>query len=202
MTYPQTNITCAIKDVKRRIKWEKKEKKRLKKEREKLSRREEAVERSEKHFSYVSTTKDRCLTNISYKQTSEFYDTPEWKSCRDQYLDSRGENRSCDCCGRIPDPDWKPVKPNRNRPQWEKDKLKYEWQCNRPLLVDHKLPVKYYWGLRLTPSNFQLLCGVCNEKKMNDIFSTHHKRVMESSTGNVKTDKGVKHIELLKVIKK
>ena len=36
MTYPQTNITCAIKDVKRRIKWEKKEKKRLKKERKKL----------------------------------------------------------------------------------------------------------------------------------------------------------------------
>jgi len=79
--------------------------------------------------------------------------------------------------------------------------LAYEFQCNR-ILVDHKLPVKYYWGLRLTPSNFQLLCGVCNEKKMNEINSTHYKRVMESSTGNVKTDKGVKHIELLKVIKK
>tara|TARA_B100001113_G_scaffold110115_1_gene89258 strand:- start:411 stop:1013 length:603 start_codon:yes stop_codon:yes gene_type:complete len=200
MTYPQTNITCAIKDVKRRIKWEKKEKKRLKKEREKLSRREEAVERSEKHFSYVSTSEDRRETNISYKRTRAFYATPEWKSCRNQYLESRGE-KICDCCGRIPDPNYRRVKPDRNRPQWEKNKLEYEFQCNR-ILVDHKLPVKYYWGLRLTPSNFQLLCGVCNGKKMNEINSTHYERVMESSTGNVKTDKGVKHIELLKVIKK
>ena len=201
MTYPHTNITCAIKDVKLRIKWEKKEKKRLKKEREKLSRRKEAVGRSDKHFSYVSTSEDRRKTNIPYEKTRAFYNTPEWKSCRNQYLDSRGENRSCDCCGRIPDPNYRRVKADKNRPQWEKNKLAFEFQCNR-ILVDHKLPVKYYWGLRLTPSNFQLLCGVCNEKKMNEINSTHYKRVMESSTGNVKTDKGVKHIELLKVIKK
>ena len=105
-----------------------------------------------------------------YEKTRAFYNTPEWKSCRNQYLDSRGEKR-CDCCGRIPDPNYKPVKPNPNRPQWEKDKLKYEWQCNR-ILVDHKLPVKYYWGLRLTPSNFQLLCGLCNEEKMNEIVKS------------------------------
>ena len=69
MSYPHTNITCAIKDVKRRIKWEKKEKRRLKKERKKLSRRKELVERSEKHFSYVSTEEDRSYTNKSYKIT-------------------------------------------------------------------------------------------------------------------------------------
>ena len=194
------NIACDIKDFKRRIKWEKKQKKKLKLEREKLNRRKESVERSEKHFSYISTVKDRCVTNVSYKKTKEFYKTSAWKDCRNQYLDSRGE-KLCDCCGRIPDPNYKPVKPNPNRPQWEKDKLKYEWQCNR-ILVDHKLPIKYYWGLRLTPSNFQLLCGLCNEIKMNEINSIDYKRVMESSTGIVKTDKGVKHIELLKVIKK
>ena len=39
-------------------------------------------------------------------------------------------------------------------------------EVNR-ILVDHKLPIKYYWGLRLTPSNFQLLCGHCNRTKGN-----------------------------------
>ena len=200
MSYPHTNITCAIKDVKRRIKWEKKEKRRLKKERKKLSRRKELVERSEKHFSYVSTEEDRSYTNKSYKITKGFYETPEWKICRDQYLASRVE-KICDCCGRITDPNYRPVKRDRNRPQWEKDKLRYEFECNR-ILVDHKLPIKYYWGLRLTPSNFQLLCGVCNREKMNNINDKDYERVMESSTGIVKTDNGVKHIEVLKVLKK
>ena len=200
MIYPHTNITCNIKDFKRRIKWEKKQKKKLKLERQKLSKGKETIGRSDKHFSYVSTSEDRRKTNIPYEKTRAFYNTPEWKSCRNQYLDSRGE-KLCDCCGRIPDPNYKPVKPNPNRPQWEKDKLKYEWQCNR-ILVDHKLPIKYYWGLRLTPSNFQLLCGVCNREKMNNINDKDYERVMESSTGIVKTDNGVKHIEVLKVLKK
>ena len=197
--YPHTNITCDIKDVKRRIKWDKKQKKKLKLEREKLSRRKEAGERSEKHFSYISTEKDRHKTDINYNTTREFYQSPDWKKCRDEYLE--GRDKVCSCCGRRPDPNYKRVKANPNRPQWVKNKLAYEWQCNR-ILVDHKLPIKYYWGLRLTPSNFQLLCGVCNEEKMNKVNSKDYKRVMESSTGIVKTEKGVKHLEVLKVVKK
>ena len=112
--YPHTNITCDIKDVKRRIKWDKKQKKKLKLEREKLSRRKEAEERSEKYFSYVSTEKDRYKTNINYNTTREFYKSSDWKRCRDEYLESR--DQVCSCCGRRPDPNYKRVKPNPNRP--------------------------------------------------------------------------------------
>ena len=192
-------IACDINDRKRKRKWENKQKRKAKLEKEKLNRRVERVDRHQTQFSYVSSEKDRYGTNIPYKRTQEFYKSSAWKSCRDQYLDSR--DKVCSCCGRTPDPNFKKVKADPNRPQWQKDQLRHEWQCNR-ILVDHKLPIKYYWGLRLTPSNFQLLCGVCNEEKMNKINYTDYKRVMESSTGIVKTDNGVKHIELLKVVKK
>ena len=121
----------------------------------------------------------------------------EWKKCRDEWLENK--EKVCKKCGRIPDPNYRRVKPDRNRPQWEKDKLAYEFQSNR-ILVDHMLPIKYYWHLRLTPSNFQMLCGVCNQEKLNNVSSKYLKEV--NNTGLVNTEEGVKPIEIIKVVKK
>ena len=150
--------------------------------------------RQTKQFSYVG---DRKSTNMDWETCKEFYTSWEWKKCRDEWLENK--EKKCKKCGRIPDPNYRRVKPDRNRPQWEKDKLAYEFQSNR-ILVDHRLPIKYYWHLRLTPSNFQMLCGVCNEEKLNKVSSKYLKEV--NNTGLVNTEEGVKPLEIIKVVKK
>ena len=66
-------IACDINDRKRKRKWENKQKRKAKLEKEKLNRKVERVDRHQTQFSYVSSEKDRCGTNISYKRTQEFY---------------------------------------------------------------------------------------------------------------------------------
>ena len=112
-------------------------------------------------------------SNIPYEVTRAFYETEEWKKTRDKWLKRKKRKlarknkvMSCVMCGAIPDPDYRPVKPDKNRSQAERDMLEHEFQANR-LLVDHKLPIKYFWHLRLETSNFQTLCGLCNKMKCN-----------------------------------
>ena len=112
-------------------------------------------------------------SNIPYEVTRAFYETEEWKKTRDKWLKRKKRKlarknkvMSCVMCGAIPDPDYRPVKPDKNRSQAERDMLEHEFQANR-LLVDHRLPIKYFWHLRLEPSNFQTLCGLCNKMKCN-----------------------------------
>ena len=127
-------------------------------------------ERTKKHDDLLN---HMTKSNIPYEVTRAFYETEEWKKTRDKWLKRKKRKlarknkvMSCVMCGAIPDPNYRPVKPDKNRSQAERDMLEHEFQANR-LLVDHRLPIKYFWHLRLEPSNFQTLCGHCNKMKCN-----------------------------------
>ena len=112
--------------------------------------------------------KDTEKTNIPYGQCQEFYETDEWKKVRDDFLSKQPKPFQCHQCGRTPDPNYEKAPMKRDRPEHEKQRLRREFNQNR-ILVDHKLPIKYYWNLRLDQDNFQLLCGCCNEEKGNTV---------------------------------
>ena len=112
--------------------------------------------------------KDTERTNIPYGQCQEFYETDEWKNVRDDFLSKQPKPFQCHQCGRAPDPNYEKAPMKRDRPEHEKQRLRREFNQNR-ILVDHKLPIKYYWNLRLNQDNFQLLCGCCNEEKGNTV---------------------------------
>ena len=133
----------------------------------------ESPTKSEKTIKHDDLWVHMNRSNIPYEVTRAFYETEEWKKTRDKWLKRKKRKlarknkvMSCVMCGAIPDPDYRPVKPDKNRSQAERDMLEHEFQANR-LLVDHKLPIKYFWHLRLEPSNFQTLCGLCNKMKCN-----------------------------------
>ena len=107
-------------------------------------------------------------TDIPYSECQEFYETDEWKKVRDDYTSKQPKPFQCHTCGRTPDPNYKKAPIKRDRPEHEKERLRREFNENR-ILVDHKLPIKYYWNLRLNQDNFQLLCGCCNEEKGNTV---------------------------------
>lgn len=123
------------------------------------------LEYSLNHPQYL---RDMERTDIPYRECQEFYETDEWKTVRDKFLSKQPKPFQCHTCGRIPDPNYKKVPIKRDRPEHEKQRLKREFNENR-ILVDHKLPLKYYWNLRLNQDNFQLLCGCCNEEKGNTV---------------------------------
>ena len=134
----------------------------------------------------VSSTSNIQKSDIPQDQRDAFYQTQEWKDARDEW--KVGKDEVCAKCGRRPDPNYKKAPIDRNRPQEEKEFLYNEFNKNR-LLVDHILPIKTYWGLRLEKDNFQNLCGCCNKEKCNTISYRDVKRVL----GKVKT------IEIIKV---
>lgn len=134
----------------------------------------------------VSSTSNIQKSDIPQDQRDAFYQTQEWKDARDEW--KVGKDEVCAKCGRRPDPNYKKAPIDRNRPQEEKEFLYNEFNKNR-LLVDHILPIKTYWGLRLEKDNFQYLCGCCNKEKCNTISYRDVKRVL----GKVKT------IEIIKV---
>ena len=107
-------------------------------------------------------------TNIPYDETQEFYETPAWKNARDKYMSQQPKPFQCHKCGRSPDPNYKKAPIKMGRSEREKQQLEREWNQNR-IVVDHILPVKYFWNLKLEPDNFQLLCGCCNKEKLNTI---------------------------------
>ena len=154
--------------------------------------RRERVERNKRRnktkfgTGIVSSTSNIQKSDIPQEQRDAFYQTQEWKDTRDEW--KVGKDEVCACCGRRPDPNYKKAKIDRNRPQEEKEFLYNEFNKNR-LLVDHILPIKTYWGLRLEKDNFQYLCGTCNKEKCNTISYRDVKRVL----GKVKT------IEIIKV---
>ena len=134
----------------------------------------------------ISSTSNIQTTNIPQDQRDAFYQTQEWKDARDEWKE--GKDKVCSRCGRRPDPNYKKAPIDRNRSQEEKEFLYNEFNDNR-LLVDHILPIKTYWGLRLEKHNFQYLCGTCNKEKCNTISYKDVKRVLGK----------VKPIEILKV---
>ena len=149
---------------------ERKEKRRAKeleqKEKEKLAARKTRAAAYPKYYDTgVNHMREVEKTDIPFFMTEEFYETDRWKEERDKFL-AKQPKMKCQKCGAEPDPNYKKAPPDKNRPQSEKDRLRREWNRNR-ILVDHVLPVKYFWNLRLDPENFQLLCGCCNEEKLN-----------------------------------
>ena len=118
--------------------------------------------------------KDLTRTDIPYDECKAFYETDEWKTVRDDFLSKQPKPFQCNTCNRTPDPNYKKVPIKRDRPEHEKQRLRREFNENR-ITVDHKLPIKYFWNLRLDQSNFQLLCGCCNEAKCNKINWEHLK---------------------------
>ena len=118
--------------------------------------------------------KDLTRTDIPYYECKEFYETDEWKTVRDDFLSKQPKPFQCNTCNRTPDPNYKKAPIKRDRPEHEKERLRREFNENR-IVVDHKLPLKYFWNLRLDQSNFQLLCGCCNEAKCNKINWEHLK---------------------------
>ena len=106
-------------------------------------------------------------TNIPLQNRKAFYKSDEWKTARDEFLSKQREMKR-QKCGRTPDPNFKKAPIKMDRSEHDKELLLKHFQRNR-ILVDHKLPIRYYWTQRLDPENFQLLCGCCNEKKLNTV---------------------------------
>ena len=134
----------------------------------------------------VSSTSNIQKSDIPQDQRDAFYQTQEWKDARDEW--KVGKDEVCAKCGRRPDPNYKKAPIDRNRPQEEKEFLYNEFNKNR-LLVDHILPIKTYWGLRLEKDNFQYLCGCCNKIKCNTV----------SRQDVIKVLSKVKRVDTLKV---
>ena len=134
----------------------------------------------------ISSNSNIQTTNIPQDQRDAFYQTQEWKDARDEWKE--GKDKVCSRCGRRPDPNYKKAPIDRNRSEADKEFLYRKFNENR-LLVDHILPIKTYWRLRLDKNNFQYLCGTCNEEKANTITWKNAKKVL----GNVN------RVEIVKV---
>ncbi len=172
---------------------EKKKKEILKqKEEQKIKARKERQKQYEKYHEIGTLRCSAYPTDIPYKERKAFYKTEQWIIMRNNFMNDKNTVMKCACCGAIPDSDYKKVEIDMNRPQSEKDMLYHEFQANR-LVVDHKLPIKHFWHLRLEPSNLQMLCGLCNKEKLNT-YSVSDIEKIHSITNTPQ--------QLLKVVKK
>ena len=172
---------------------EKKKKEILKqKEEQKIKARKERQKQYEKYHEIGTLRCSAYPTDIPYKERKAFYKTEQWIILRNNFMNDNNTVMKCACCGAIPDSDYKKVEIDMNRPQSEKDMLYHEFQANR-LVVDHKLPIKHFWHLRLEPSNLQMLCGLCNKEKLNT-YSVSDIEKIHSITNTPQ--------QLLKVVKK
>ena len=172
---------------------EKKKKEILKqKEEQKIKARKERQKQYEKYHEIGTLRCSAYPTDIPYKERKAFYKTEQWIIMRNNFMNDNNTVMKCACCGAIPDSDYKKVEIDMNRPQSEKDMLYHEFQANR-LVVDHKLPIKHFWHLRLEPSNLQMLCGLCNKEKLNT-YSVSDIEKIHSITNTPQ--------QLLKVVKK
>ena len=172
---------------------EKKKKEILKqKEEQKIKARKERQKQYEKYHEIGTLRCSAYPTDIPYKERKAFYKTEQWIIMRNNFMNDKNTVMKCACCGAIPDSDYKKVEIDMNRPQSEKDMLYHEFQANR-LVVDHKLPIKHFWHLRLEPSNLQMLCGLCNKEKLNT-YSVNDIEKIHSITNTPQ--------QLLKVVKK
>ena len=172
---------------------EKKKKEILKqKEEQKIKARKERQKQYEKYHEIGTLRCSAYPTDIPYKEREAFYKTEQWIILRNNFMNDNNTVMKCACCGAIPDSDYKKVEIDMNRPQSEKDMLYHEFQANR-LVVDHKLPIKHFWHLRLEPSNLQMLCGLCNKEKLNT-YSVSDIEKIHSITNTPQ--------QLLKVVKK
>ena len=172
---------------------EKKKKEILKqKEEQKIKARKERQKQYEKYHEIGTLRCSAYPTDIPYKERKAFYKTEQWIIIRNNFMNDKNTVMMCACCGAVPDPDYKKIEIDLNRPQSEKDMLYHEFQANR-LVVDHKLPIKHFWHLRLEYSNLQILCGLCNKEKLNT-YSVNDIEKIHSITNTPQ--------QLLKVVKK
>ena len=162
------------------------------KEEQKIKARKERQKQYEKYHEIGTLRCSAYPTDIPYKERKAFYKTEQWIIIRNNFMNDKNTVMMCACCGAVPDPDYKKVEIDLNRPQSEKDMLYHEFQANR-LVVDHILPIKHFWHLRLEYSNLQMLCGLCNKEKLNT-YSVNDIEKIHSITNTPQ--------QLLKVVKK
>ena len=112
-------------------------------------------------------------TNMTLSDTNKFYKSDEWKEARDEFL--KGKKLRCEGCGKTPHFD--PYKNNDRNDYIEDHIFGLQEYHDDQIRVDHKLPIKYFWHLRLNPVNFQMLCGCCNKSKSNHILNHHLKEM-------------------------
>ena len=96
-------------------------------------------------------SKRKEVENLSLPEEARiklFYESLAWRRLRYKTLKKHG--RRCQCCGAEPD-----------------DGVRIN--------VDHILPIKKFWHLRLDPDNLQVLCGECNHGKGN-VFTDDWRR--------------------------
>lgn len=90
---------------------------------------------------YVPPWKDKNRTGytLAHKpsRAREFYNSWEWRELRYKILKRYG--RKCMCCGAGPH--------------------------DTTIMVDHIIPIRKRWDLRLDPENLQVLCDDCNMGK-------------------------------------
>ena len=170
-----------------------KEERRRVKELNRIKARKERQKGYKKYHDPIGFISSTTKTDMDYEHTKAFYETIEWKQTRDKFLSDRKTVMMCSECGATPDPNYRKVKPDKNRSQAEKDMLEHEFQANR-LVVDHKLPIKYFWHLRLEPSNFQILCGLCNKDKLN----TYSQKDVIKLNRSISKDKPLQLLEIIK----
>lgn len=81
---------------------------------------------------------------MHYDVAQQFYRSDEWKAVRNEVVES--QPLVCKGCGLDMHDDRKMIN------------------------VDHILPLRFFWFLRLTLSNLQILCRDCNECKGNRVY--------------------------------
>jgi len=82
-------------------------------------------------------------------QRQKFYASSRWRSLRDKLKFGLECDSCCEYC-RIP----------------------FSWIAEEDIHLDHILPLKFNWHLRLEENNLQFLCASCNQLKCNDVFLT------------------------------
>jgi len=88
--------------------------------------------------------KQNKISSKTYEETQDFYDSQEWKSCREEFL--MDKKKYCRGCGL--------------------DLYIHSEMLN----VDHIKPLKYHWENRIDQNNLQILCEDCNKEKGNQII--------------------------------
>ena len=81
------------------------------------------------------------LSNKTYQEALDFYKSPEWWTCRREFL-SKNSKLECVFCN-----------------------LELTGENRKKLNVDHIKPLRYYWDLRTDQSNLQITCEECNIRK-------------------------------------
>ena len=107
-----------------------------------------------------------------WDKANEFYKTDEWKQCRKEFIESI-EHFNCNICGT-------------------------DVKDNKLLNVDHIIPIRSNFKLRLDLTNLQILCLDCNKAKGSALNLTNEE-IQELSDDNRRVRLGMTKLEYWQV---